>query len=110
MSIKLHSKIYGELPLTDQYISPSFELYFPGADVIFAKTPSKDSFYLIQQFKLSLFTVRYYCLYSTEADTLTVESEEPSITFRLGHNRSHQMITEKSVRNIFFYNGVSVTF
>ena len=110
MPIKLYSKNFGEVPLINRYTGPNKEICFPGAEIYFSNSPSKNNIYLLQQFKLNYFTIRYYCFLSIKRDILAIETEQPSLTFRLGIDHSHEMITKTLGKQIFHERSYNLFF
>jgi AraC-like DNA-binding protein len=107
--IKLHSKKLGALQLNKEDIGLAKNTIFPGAEVMLSQPPLKEYVYLIQQFKLPLFTLRYYCISSSFSDVLTVETK-PSFTFRIGYSHSHQMISKALGKQVFHERGYNFFF
>ncbi len=101
MSIRLYSKNWGELSLTHEVSSTTSQHFFPGAEVFLFTPVQNASCYFIQQFKTQYFTIRYHCFTSPEKDWITIANDTPSITFRIGHNHSHQVFTKELGKQVF---------
>jgi hypothetical protein len=109
MTIKLLSKQWGELPLTNEYPGTLEALYFPGAKIRLAQPDSNSYCYFIPEFKVKSFTIRYCFFYSTVKDVLTFITDPPSLTFRLGYSHTHQIFTTNLGKQLFHERSYNIS-